>query len=152
MILSEVSIRRPVFATVLSLLLVILGAAALLAACPCASIPDIDPAGGLDRDAIPRGVRRGGGDQDHPGDRGPHRGARGDREAHVLQLGATSDRISASSSGWGGISTSAANDVRDRVARALVDALPDEADPPEIAKVDNDTRRGDVPEPHLRSA
>ena len=33
----------------------------------------------------------------------------------------------------------AANDVRDRVARVL-DNLPDEAEPPEIAKVDDDTR------------
>ena len=42
MILSDVSVRRPVFATVLSLLLVILGLASLVNL-PVRQYPDIDP-------------------------------------------------------------------------------------------------------------
>ena len=42
MILSDISVRRPVFATVLSLLLVILGLAALRGL-PVRQYPDIDP-------------------------------------------------------------------------------------------------------------
>ena len=42
MILSDFSVRRPVFATVLSLLLVILGTAALRGL-PVRQYPDIDP-------------------------------------------------------------------------------------------------------------
>ena len=42
MILSDLSVRRPVFATVLSLLLVILGLAALVNL-PVRQYPDIDP-------------------------------------------------------------------------------------------------------------
>ena len=42
MMLSDVSVRRPVFATVLSLLLVILGLAALFTL-PVRQYPDIDP-------------------------------------------------------------------------------------------------------------
>ena len=42
MILSDLSVQRPVFATVLSLLLVILGAASLRGL-PVRQYPDIDP-------------------------------------------------------------------------------------------------------------
>ena len=42
MILSDFSVQRPVFATVISLLLVILGAASL-AGLPVRQYPDIDP-------------------------------------------------------------------------------------------------------------
>jgi multidrug efflux pump len=135
-ILSDVSVRRPVFATVLSLLLVILGLAALVNL-PVRQYPDVDPP----VVSIVTG----------------YRGASAEViETKVTQL--IEDRIS----GLEGIekltSTSrdehssivvefglerdideAANDIRDRVARVVAD-LPEEADPPEIAKVDDDTR------------
>lgn len=136
MIISDLSVRRPVFATVISLLLVILGLAAL-ATLPVRQYPDIDPpVVSIDTN---------------------YRGA----SAEVIETKVTrviEDRIA----GLEGIvkltSTSrdeesrirvefalsrdvdeAANDIRDRVSR-VVDQLPEEADPPEIAKVDNDTR------------
>jgi len=135
-ILSDVSIRRPVFATVLSLLLVILGLAAL-ARLPVRQYPDIDPPV-VTIDTTYRGA-----------------------SSEVVETKITQvieDRIA----GLEGIekltSTSrdelssirvefsldrdvdeAANDIRDRVARVLED-LPDEADPPDIAKVDNNTQ------------
>ncbi|MBZ0266964.1 efflux RND transporter permease subunit, partial [bacterium] len=136
MILSDLSVRRPVFATVLSLLLVILGLAALRGL-PVRQYPDIDPP----VVSIETG----------------YRGA----SAEVVETKITQvieDRIA----GLEGIvkltSSSrdersdirvefsldrdvdeAANDIRDRVSR-VVDQLPDDADAPEIAKVDNDTR------------
>ena len=136
MILSEVSVRRPVFATVMSLLLVILGLAALLNL-PVRQYPDIDPPVVSIQTT--------------------YRGA----SAEVIETKLTQvieDRIS----GIEGIekltSTSrdevssivvefslerdvdeAANDIRDRVARVVAE-LPPEADAPEIAKVDDDTR------------
>lgn len=130
------SVRRPVFATVISLLLVILGLAAIVNL-PVRQYPDIDPpVVSIDTD---------------------YRGA----SAEVIETKVTrviEDRIA----GLEGIvkltSTSrderssirvefaldrdvdeAANDIRDRVSR-VVDQLPEEADPPEIAKVDNDTQ------------
>lgn len=136
MILSEVSVKRPVFATVLSLLLVILGLAALLRL-PVRQYPDIDPP------VVSIETR--------------YRGASAEVvETKVTQL--IEDRIAGlegiekltSSStdeqseirvefSLGRDIDAAANDVRDRVARVL-ESLPDEADPPEIAKVDNDTQ------------
>ncbi len=136
MIISDVSIRRPVFATVLSLLLVILGLAALFRL-PVRQYPAIDPPVVTIETA--------------------YRGASAEVvETKITQL--IEDRIA----GLEGIvkltSSSederseiraefsldrnvdeAANDIRDRVARVVAD-LPEGADPPEIAKVDNDTR------------
>lgn len=136
MILSEFSVRRPVFAAVLSLLLVILGLAALVNL-PVRQYPDIDPPV-VSIQTIYRGA-----------------------SAHVVETKITQlieDRIS----GLEGIEKltsesrearssirvefalgrdvdDAANDIRDRVARVVAD-LPEEADAPEIAKVDDDTR------------
>jgi len=135
-ILSDLSVRRPVFAAVLTMLFVILGGAAWFGL-PVRELPDIDPP------VVSIGTA--------------YRGA----SATVVETKITQvieDRVS----GLEGIlkltSTSrdeyssiriefaldrdvdaAANDVRDRVARVLND-LPEEADPPEIAKVDGDTR------------
>ena len=136
MILSDLSVRRPVFATVLSMLLVILGLAALRNL-PVRQYPDIDPPVVSIETS--------------------YRGA----SAEVVETKITQvieDRIA----GLEGIvkltSSSrdersdirvefsldrdvdeAANDIRDRVGRVM-DQLPDDADAPEIAKVDNDTR------------
>jgi len=135
-IISDLSVRRPVFATVISLLLVILGLAALVKL-PVRQYPAIDPPV-VSIETTYRGA-----------------------SAEVVENKVTQvieDRVS----GLEGIakltSTSmderseirvefsldrdvdeAANDIRDRVARVVED-LPEEADPPEIAKVDNDTR------------
>ncbi|MDH3941378.1 MAG: efflux RND transporter permease subunit [Xanthomonadales bacterium] len=132
MIISDQSVRRPVFATVISALLVILGLAAL-SGLPVRQYPDIDvPVVSIETS---------------------YRGASAEVvETKVTQV--VEDVIS----GIEGIkkltSTSrdersdirvefslerdidaAANDIRDRVSR-VVDQLPTEADPPEIAKVD----------------
>ncbi len=135
MILSDLSIRRPVFASVLSLLLVILGLAALLDL-PVRQYPDIDPP------VVSIETR--------------YRGA----SAEVVETKITQvieDRIAGlegieklTSSSRDELSSirvefglergvdEAANDIRDRVSR-LAGELPEEADPPEIAKVDSDT-------------
>jgi multidrug efflux pump len=135
-ILSDVSVRRPVFATVMSLLLVILGLAALVDL-PVRQYPDVDPPVVSIETTYP--------------------GA----SAAVVETKVTQvieDRIAGlegieqlTSSSRDEVSSivvefnlerdvdEAANDIRDRVARVARE-LPDEADAPEIAKVDNDTQ------------
>jgi multidrug efflux pump len=135
-ILSDVSIRRPVFAAVLSLLLVILGLGSL-AGLPVRQYPDIDPPVVSIETA--------------------YRGA----SAKIVETKITQvieDRVAGlegieklTSVSRDELSTirvefkldrnidEAANDIRDRVSR-VVAQLPEEADPPQIAKVDNDTR------------
>ncbi|HEY5808652.1 MAG TPA: efflux RND transporter permease subunit, partial [Povalibacter sp.] len=132
MILSEISVRRPVFAMVISLLLTIVG---LMAAnrLPVREYPDISaPIVSIDTS---------------------YRGA----TAAVVESKITQvienqvaglegvEKITSSSAeersritiefGLGRDIESAANDVRDRVSR-VQDNIPDEADPPEISKVD----------------
>ena len=136
MMLSDISVRRPVAATVGSLLLVILGLAALYRL-PVRQYPDIDPPV-VSIDTTYRGA-----------------------SAAVIETKVTQvieDRIaglegiekltSSSNDERSSIRVefsldrdvdAAANDIRDRVARVL-EALPDEADAPEIAKVDGDTQ------------
>jgi len=133
MFISDISVRRPVFATVISLLLVILGLAAL-SKLPVRQYPDIDrPVVSVET---------------------TYRGA----SAEVVETKITQviEDVIAGIEGIEALdSTSrdersdiriefnverdvdaAANDVRDRVARVL-DQLPQEADPPEIAKADS---------------
>jgi multidrug efflux pump len=133
MILSDQSVRRPVFATVISLLLVILGLAAMFKL-PVRQYPDVDsPVVSIDT---------------------RYRGASAEVvETKITQI--IEDQIAGiegivkltSSSrdersdirvefNLGRDVDGAANDIRDRVSRVL-DQLPSEADPPEIAKVDN---------------
>ena len=136
MIISEFSVRRPVFASVISMLLVILGLFAMTRL-PVRQYPDIDAP------VISIETR--------------YRGASAEIvESKLTQV--IEDRIA----GIEGIVRltsdsrdersdirvefnlerdieAAANDIRDRIAR-VVDQLPREADPPEIAKVDNTTR------------
>ena len=134
MILSDISVRRPVFAMVVSLLLVILGAASLRGL-PVRQYPDIDPPVVSIRTV--------------------YRGASAEViETKITQL--VEDRIAGiegiaklTSSSQDELSSirvefrlnrnvdEAANDIRDRVAR-VADNLPEEAEPPEIAKVDDD--------------
>ncbi len=136
MILSDVSVKRPVFAIVLSLLLVLAGLVAF-ARLPVREYPAIDPP------IVSVDVN-------YPG------AAASVVEARITQI--IEDRVagiegietirSSSRDGRADISIefspkrdvdSAANDVRDRVSSAL-DNLPVEADPPEVNKVDADAR------------
>ncbi len=133
MILSDVSVTRPVFAAVMSLLLFAFG---LLAfdRLPLREYPDIDPPV-VSVETVYRGA------------------AANVVESRVTQV--IEDRIagvegieyteSVSEDGRSAITVrfridrdidGAANDIRDRVA-AVMDELPDEAEPPEITKVDS---------------
>jgi multidrug efflux pump len=135
MFLSDVSIRRPVLATVFSLLLVVFGVISF-GRLPVREYPDIDP-------PIVSVESR------YPG------AAAAVVETRVTQI--VEDAISGiegirtiDSESRDGISEvtvefyldrdleAAVNDIRDRVSRIL-DDLPDEADPPEIFKVDSNS-------------
>ena len=130
MILSEISVRRPVFATVLSLILVIVGLMAL-GNLPIREYPDIErPVVSVD---------------------GSYRGASAEIverkmtqlvEDAVAGIEGIEKLTSTSYDGRFDVSIefaadrdldAAANDVRERVARVVED-LPEEADPPEITK------------------
>ncbi|MGH8167195.1 MAG: efflux RND transporter permease subunit, partial [Woeseiaceae bacterium] len=133
MLISDVSVRRPVFAAVISLILVIIGLMSVRSL-PTREYPDIErPIVSIETN---------------------YRGAASDVvERRVTQI--IEDRI-AGISGIEKISSAsyderssitlefyvdrdidaAANDVRDRVARVL-NNLPDEADPPEVSKQDS---------------
>src|SRR5690349_17346239 len=132
--LSDVAVKRPVFATVVNALLVVFGLFAL-ASVSVREYPDIDPP------IVSVSTN-------YPG------ASAAVVETKITQL--LEDRIagieglrtlsSASSDGRSSITVefnlsrdidAAANDVRDRVARAL-GQLPEEADPPEISKADID--------------
>ncbi len=133
MILSDISVKRPVFASVMSLLLVAFGIIAF-ERLPLRQYPDIDPP------VVSI-------DTDYPG-----------ASANVVETRITKiieDRIAGiegisfiESTSEDGRSTiniefqvgrdvdAAANDIRDRVS-SILDDLPDEANPPEISKVDS---------------
>ncbi|SFR65220.1 multidrug efflux pump [Marinobacter daqiaonensis] len=136
MVLSDISIKRPVFATVLSLLIVVFGTAALLDL-PVREYPDIDPpVVSISTD---------------------YTGAAAEVvDSQITQVieGAISGiegiRSIESSTEQGGSRTSiefnlsrnvdiAANDVRDAVSR-VADQLPEEADAPVVQKADSDAR------------
>ncbi len=136
MIISDYSVRRPVFASVISLLLIILGLASMQSL-PVRQYPDVDAP------VVSVETR--------------YRGA----SAEVVETKVTQvieDRIagiegivkltSESSDERSDIRVeftldrdveAAANDIRDRISR-VVNQLPTEADPPEIAKVDSRNR------------
>ncbi len=134
--LSDVSVKRPVFATVVSLLLVVLGVIAF-SRLPVRELPNIDPpivsvetrypgaAAAVVETRITKPIE----DQiaGIEGIRSISSSSR-DGQSNVVIEFALSRDIDA-----------AANDVRDRIARVLA-RLPEEADPPRIAKVDSDTR------------
>lgn len=134
MLLSDVSIKRPVFASVISLLLIAFGIVAF-DRLTLREYPNIDPPVVSIRTSYPGAA------------------------ANIVETRITKvieDRISGvegiryiESSSENGVSNivvqfdtgydmdAAANDMRDRVARALGN-LPDEADPPEVQKVSSD--------------
>jgi len=134
-VLSDLSIRRPVFATVLSLLLVVLGVIAYTRL-TLRELPAIDPP------VVSVSV-------EYPG------ASAAVVETRITQV--LEDALSGiegvetiesqSSNGEGSISIefsldrdieAAANDVRDAVSR-VVDRMPEEADPPEIEKAESDS-------------
>lgn len=135
MILSDISVKRPVFATVLSLLLVVVGLMSYLRL-PLRELPNIDPpVVSIDTQY-----------------RGASAAVIDSRITKVLEdaiSGIEGIKVIESSSQDGRSQVSiefnlnrdiesAANDVRDAVARAA-NQLPDDLDPPQIAKVDADT-------------
>jgi len=135
MLLSDVSVKRPVFASVVSLLLTAFGVISFTQL-PLRELPDVDPPiVSVDTDYLGASAAV--------------------VETRITQL--IEDQVA----GIEGIETiesqsedggsrvtiefqlsrdidAAANDVRDRVSRVL-DNLPEEADPPEVSKVDSDT-------------
>jgi multidrug efflux pump len=135
-ILSDVSIRRPVFATVLSLFIVLAGLVGL-DRLPVREYPDVDaPVVSIDTryrgasaDVVENKVTRILEDQ-AAGIEGVRRLASRSRdERSEINIEFSLDRNI----------DEAANDVRDRISRAVED-LPQEAERPEIAKADADTR------------
>ncbi|BBK38922.1 multidrug transporter [Allostella sp. ATCC 35155] len=136
MVLSDVSIKRPVFATVLSLLLLVLGLAAFLRL-QIREYPDIDPPivsistnyTGASAEVVENQVTE------------PLESAVAGIEAIKIINSVSRDERSEITIEFhlGRDIESAANDVRDKVSRVLND-LPDGVKTPVIAKVDADAR------------
>jgi len=136
MILSDVSVRRPVFATVLSLFIVLAGLVGL-DRLPVREYPDVDAPvvsietryRGASADVVENKVTRVLEDQ-VAGIEGVRRlASRSSDERSDINIEFSLERDI----------DEAANDVRDRIGRAVED-LPQEAERPEIAKADADTR------------
>jgi len=136
MILSDISVKRPVFATVISLLLISFGLISF-GDLPVRELPDVDP---------PIVSIR----TDYPGANAAIVETRVTQivESAIAGVPGIKTIESESYDGESDISVefgldrdidSAANDIRDRVSRIL-DNLPEESDPPEVSKQDNDTR------------
>jgi multidrug efflux pump len=132
MLISDRAVRRPVFATVISALLVVLGLAAL-SGMPVRQYPDVDSPvvsiettyGGASAEVVETKVTQVIEDV-IAGIEGIEKltsTSRDERSDIRVEFILTRDI------------DEAANDIRDRVAR-VVDQLPTEADPPQIAKVD----------------
>tara|TARA_R110002111_G_scaffold71197_3_gene114477 strand:- start:5880 stop:8996 length:3117 start_codon:yes stop_codon:yes gene_type:complete len=135
-ILSDVSIKRPVFATVLSLLIVVFGLAALFGL-PVREYPDIDPPvvsistnyTGAAAEVVDTQITQ--------VIEGAISGIEGIRSIESsTEQGESRTSIEFSTSRDVDI---AANDVRDAVSR-VADQLPDEADAPVVRKADSDAR------------
>ena len=134
MVLSDISIRRPVFAIVLSLLLIVLGTIAFTRL-PLRELPNIDPPIVSIETNYP----------------GASAAVVETRITQIIEDAVSGiegvDTIQSSSrNGRSGVTIeftlardieSAANDVRDAVSR-VADRIPDEADPPQVAKVEAD--------------
>ncbi|MGO1502341.1 MAG: efflux RND transporter permease subunit [Marinobacter sp.] len=136
MILSDVSIKRPVFATVLSLLIVVFGLAALFGL-PVREYPDIDPPvvsistnyTGAAAEVVDTQITQ--------VIEGSISGIEGIRSIESsTEQGESRTSIEFFTSRNVDI---AANDVRDAVSR-VANELPDEADPPVVSKADSDAR------------
>ncbi len=134
MLLSDISVKRPVFATVLSLLLVVLGVIAF-SRLPLRELPNIDPPivsvetayRGASAAIIESRITQ------------PIEDAiAGIEGIDTINSSSQNGRSSISVEfGLGRDIDGAANDIRDAVSR-VVGNLPTEADPPQVAKVDAD--------------
>jgi len=136
MVLSDISIKRPVFATVLSLLIVVFGLSALFGL-PVREYPDIDPPvvsvstdyTGAAAEVVDTQITQ--------VIEGAISGIEGIRSIESsTEQGESRTTIEFNTSRNIDI---AANDVRDAVSRVL-NQLPDEADPPVVQKADSDAR------------
>ena len=136
MVLSDISIKRPVFATVLSLLIVVFGVAALLGL-PVREYPDIDPPivsvstdyTGAAAEVVDTQITQ--------VIEGAISGIEGIRSIESsTEQGESRTSIEFNTSRDIDV---AANDVRDAVAR-VANQLPDEADAPRVRKADSDAR------------
>ncbi|MFN2362339.1 MAG: efflux RND transporter permease subunit [Marinobacter sp.] len=136
MILSDISIKRPVFATVISLLILVFGLAALRGL-PVREYPDIDPPvvsistdyTGAAAEVVDTQITQ--------VVEGAISGIEGIRSIESsTEQGESRTSIEFNTSRNVDI---AANDVRDAVARVAND-LPEEADPPVVRKADSDAR------------
>jgi multidrug efflux pump len=136
MILSDVSVRRPVLAAVISLLLLIFGIMSMLRM-PIRDYPDIDPPvisiettyRGASADIIETKITQVI-EENISGLEGVERlssSSRDERSSINVEFALSRDV------------DDAANDVRDRIGRIMVQ-LPDDADRPEISKADNMSR------------
>lgn len=133
MILSEISVRRPVFATVLSLLLVAFGLLSFNRL-PVREFPDTNPPivsietnySGASAEVVENRITIPIEDRIS--------GIEGIRTINATSRDGSSDIVVEFAVGRD--IDAAANDIRDRVSRVL-DNLPPEADPPEVQKVDN---------------
>lgn len=136
MMLSDVSVRRPVFAAVAAIVLCVIGAAAFFFL-PVRELPDVDPPivsvnttyAGASAEVIESRITE-------------------PIEQQVAGIQGIERITSVSRDGRSNVNIEfsldrkiddAANDVRDRVSR-MVGRLPDQADPPEVAKADSDSQ------------
>lgn len=136
MVLSDVSIKRPVFATVLSLLIVVFGLAALMGL-PVREYPDIDPPivsvttsyTGAAAEVVDSQITQviEGAISGIEGIRSIESSSEQGRSRTTIEFNTSRDI------------DIAANDVRDAVSRVL-NQMPDEADPPVVRKADSDAR------------
>ncbi|WP_035304575.1 efflux RND transporter permease subunit [Brevundimonas aveniformis] len=133
--LSDIAVRRPVLAAVAAIVLVVLGAAAFFLL-PIRELPDIDPPvvsvstsyGGASAEVIESRITEPI-EQQVAGIQGVERITSSSRDGQsrvTIEFNLDRD-IDA-----------AANDVRDRVSR-VSGRLPDQADPPQVAKADSDS-------------
>ena len=134
MMLSDVAVRRPVFAAVAAIVLCVIGAAAFFFL-PVRELPDVDPPvvsvnttyAGASAEVIESRITE-------------------PVEQQIAGIQGVDRITSASRDGRSSVTIEfsldrniddAANDVRDRVAR-VVGRLPDQADPPQVSKADSD--------------
>ena len=132
--LSDIAVRRPVLAAVAAIVLVVLGAAAFFLL-PVRELPDIDPPvvsvstsyGGASAEVIESRITEPI-EQQVAGIQGVERITSSSRDGRSnVTIEFSLDRNI----------DDAANDVRDRVSR-VTGRLPDQADPPQVAKADSD--------------
>ena len=135
MMLSDVAVRRPVFAAVAAIVLCVIGAAAFFFL-PVRELPDVDPPvvsvsttyAGASAEVIENRITEPV-EQQIAGIQGVDRITSSSRDGRSnVTIEFSLDRNI----------DDAANDVRDRVAR-VVGRLPDQADPPTVSKADSDS-------------